>query len=222
MKLITALNDPALIRAFAHPLRARIFGTLAERRASPKELADEYGVPLANIAYHVRVLLDLKLISLVKKTPRRGAIEHHYEAVRGTEVSDSAWAMTPGLIKDKMTAAWVDEVGRTISGAAETGGFSQGDIHMTRTRLVLDEQAWTELSESMAKVLERAEELQAEAAKRQRETDHEDERRACMVMMLFEEAPALPATAAQVNNSKPARKTSKAPARRRTPSRASR
>jgi len=33
------------------------------------------------VSYHVRTLAQLELIKLVKKTPRRGAIEHHYEAV---------------------------------------------------------------------------------------------------------------------------------------------
>jgi DNA-binding transcriptional ArsR family regulator len=221
MTLITALNDPALIRAFAHPLRAQIFGTLGERRASPKELADEYGVPLANIAYHVRVLLDLKLIRLVKKTPRRGAIEHHYEAVRRMEVSDSAWAATPGLVKDKMVAAYIEEIGRSVASGAMTGGFSRDNAHMTRTRLVLDEEAWAELSELMMGVLRRADELTEDTKKRQREADHENEQRASLVMMLFEEVPAVPAPA-DAARSKPGRPARKTAASGRTRSRASR
>ena len=81
MRSITAINEPRVAKALSHPLRAQILGILEERRASPRELSEELGAPLGNVSYHVRALLHLKLIKLVKKTPRRGAIEHHYRAL---------------------------------------------------------------------------------------------------------------------------------------------
>jgi predicted transcriptional regulator len=53
---------------------------LREHEASPRELADELDAPLGVTAYHVRRLVDLGLISLVRETRRRGSIEHHYLA----------------------------------------------------------------------------------------------------------------------------------------------
>jgi DNA-binding transcriptional ArsR family regulator len=200
LTVFTPLNDPGLVRAIAHPLRARILGILQERRASPKELAAELGLPLANVAYHVRILSDLKLIRLVKKTPRRGAIEHHYEAVSGAEVNDSAWGATPQVVRDKLLSAALDEVGRTVGDAAATGGFDRRDTHLTRTRLVLDDQAWGELGELMMDVLHRADELQRQAAERLKANDHDGEHRANLVMMLFEGSPSVPATAAGAEN----------------------
>jgi hypothetical protein len=44
-------------------------------------LATELGVPLGNVAYHVRRLDELDLIKLVKVTRARGALEHHYTAI---------------------------------------------------------------------------------------------------------------------------------------------
>ncbi|MDQ4049069.1 MAG: helix-turn-helix domain-containing protein, partial [Actinomycetota bacterium] len=88
---------PALIRALGHPLRAQILGVLQERRASPRQLADEFAAPLGNVSYHVRVLADLKLIRLVKETPRRGAIEHYYEAAAAAKISGELWAKVPAI-----------------------------------------------------------------------------------------------------------------------------
>ena len=42
--------------------------------------ADKLAEPLGNVSYHVRTLADLGLIELVRKVPRRGAIEHYYRA----------------------------------------------------------------------------------------------------------------------------------------------
>jgi DNA-binding transcriptional ArsR family regulator len=98
-------------RALSHPLRARILNEKAGEgvRFSPGELAKEWDEPLANIAYHVRALLDLKLIKLVKKTQRRGAIEHHYEVVRENVAQARGDVLTPdeasliiGICRDGM------------------------------------------------------------------------------------------------------------------------
>jgi DNA-binding transcriptional ArsR family regulator len=222
LTVFTPLNDPGLVRAIAHPLRARILGILQERRASPKELAAEFGMPLANVAYHVRILSDLKLIRLVKKTPRRGAIEHHYEAIAGAEVNDSAWGATPSVVRDKLLSAALDEVGRTVSDAAASGGFARTDTHLTRTRLVLDDQGWRELGQMLMDVLHRADELQRASAERLKEADHDGEHRSNLVMMLFEGSAAVPAspeaamaTAGHGSHKAPARQA----ARRRAASR---
>jgi DNA-binding transcriptional ArsR family regulator len=179
-------------------LRARILGLLQERRASPKELAGELGLPLANVAYHVRILSDLKLIRLVKKTPRRGAIEHHYEAVGSTRINDSAWGATPAVVRDKLLSAALSEVAHSVDDAAQTGGFDRSDAHLTRTLLTLDREAWGELSEMMMTLLRRADELQRDSAERLKKAheagDDDGELKAALVMMLFESAPGVPSS----------------------------
>lgn len=71
-----------MVKAIAHPLRLEILRALGER-ASPTELSRRLGEPLGTISYHVRVLADLGLLRLVEQAPRRGAIEHYYEAAPG-------------------------------------------------------------------------------------------------------------------------------------------
>ena len=67
-------------KAVGHPLRARILEALAGEPRSPNELAVEFGEPLGNVSYHVTVLRDLAMIELVDTAPRRGAVEHYYQA----------------------------------------------------------------------------------------------------------------------------------------------
>ena len=165
---------------------------LLEREASPKELADEFGIPLANVAYHIQVLRKLKLIRLVRKTPRRGAVEHHYKADQAAHVSDSVWGDTPGVVKETMVSAALDQIGHDVGDAAATGGFDQEDMHLSRLRLVLDQQAWDEMAGLLEHALNRGYELEKEAAQRLKKNEHEGERRAGVVMMLFDSLPSVP------------------------------
>lgn len=187
---------------------------LLEREASPKELAAEFEIPLANVAYHIQVLRKLKLIRLVKKTPRRGAVEHHYKADKGAYIDDSVWGETPGVVKETMVASALAEVGRDVSDAAAMGGFEAEDMHFSRSRLVLDEKAWAELSALLEHALHRGHELEQEAAERLRKANHEGERRAGLVMMMFDSMPGVPGADA-AKQAHPSKTGSKAPARSR-------
>jgi DNA-binding transcriptional ArsR family regulator len=186
------LQNPALTRGLAHPLRTRMLSILLEREASPKELAEEFGIPLANVAYHIQVLKKLKLIRLVRKTPRRGAVEHHYRADQAAHVENAVWAEIPSLVKEGLIAGGLNNIAHDVSDAAATGGFEHEDSHLSRQRLVLDQQAWDELGELLEHALNRGYELEKEAAERLKENDHEGERRAGVVMLLYETLPSVP------------------------------
>src|SRR3954451_17998061 len=87
--------DPAIVKALAHPLRMRVLSRLNEVVASPKELAEEFGVSLPMLSYHFRVLNDVGAIELVSETPVRGAVEHHYRATTRAFFSDADWEKLP-------------------------------------------------------------------------------------------------------------------------------
>jgi DNA-binding transcriptional ArsR family regulator len=186
---------------------------LLEREASPKELAAEFEIPLANVAYHIQVLRKLKLIRLVRKTPRRGAVEHHYRADQAAHIDNAAWGQTPSLVKESMIAAALQEVGREVSDAAATGGFEHEDVHLSLQKLVLDQQAWDELAKLLESALNRGYELEKEAAKRLKKAGHEGERKTGVAMLLFETLPAIPG--ADAAKSHPGQSGTKAPAKRR-------
>jgi DNA-binding transcriptional ArsR family regulator len=72
--------EHVIAHALSHPLRARALAILAERTATPKDLAQELGAPLPHISYHIRTLAELGVIQLDHTTAHRGAIAHHYRA----------------------------------------------------------------------------------------------------------------------------------------------
>lgn len=190
MKPYSDINDPRLIKALAHPLRVRILSILETRDiASPNEMADELSVSLGVMSYHVRRLHALGFLELVKRTPRRGAIEHHYRAKARPHVTDQGWAETPSIVKRAMVGASLQQITGFINAAAAQGGFDRGDAHLSRTVVALDDQGWRALAAEMARLMERVDELQEESLERVKASgDHAEAaiKRSAAVMMLFE------------------------------------
>lgn len=94
-------NDAAL-RAVSHPLRRAVMRRLetnANGGLSPSEMAKELDAPLSLLSYHVRVLAETGVLKLVKTTPRRGAVEHHYK--RAGNAVDKTAAKVLDLINGK-------------------------------------------------------------------------------------------------------------------------
>jgi DNA-binding transcriptional ArsR family regulator len=190
--LYRKLENPALVQALSHPMRGKILSVLEGQEASPKELAEHLNSPLPNVAYHVQVLRKLKLIRLVRKAPRRGAVEHYYKADYAVQIDDEAWSKTPGLIKERTVAGLLEEIGSDATDAATIGGFDHADAHLSRSRLVLDEDGWKALAAKLKDVLDWGYELEKECAARLKRSNHENERRTGLVMMLFESMPRVP------------------------------
>jgi DNA-binding transcriptional ArsR family regulator len=184
MKPQSDISDPRIIKALTHPLRIQILAALDERTASPSELADELGAPLGNVSYHVRQLAGLGLIKLVKRTPRRGAIEHHYKAVGRPQISDDAWAGTSATVKDAVVGAALGDLGKAVTSAAAAGGFSRPDAHLTRTQVTLDERGWKDLDNELNATLARVQRIADASAKRLAKAG-EGEQAATVAMMLF-------------------------------------
>ena len=185
MKPQSDISDPRIIKALTHPLRIQILAALDERTASPSELADELDAPLGNVSYHVRQLAGLGLIKLVKRTPRRGAIEHHYKAVGRPQITDDAWAGTPATVKDAVVGAALGDVGNAVTSAAAAGGFSRPDAHLTRTQVSVDEKGWKDLDKELNATLARVQKIADDSAKRLAKAGQDGEQAATVVMMLF-------------------------------------
>ena len=154
-------------KALSHPLRMRALTVLNQRVASPSELAEELGEPLGSVAYHVRMLLDLGFIELVKTTPRRGAVEHHYRATERAWLDKSQWRQIPASLRRELSEAVLTEIWKDTVAAAEAGTLEESETgHLSRTPLILDEPGWAELAELLDDLLERALTIQAEATAR--------------------------------------------------------
>ncbi len=188
---MTNIDDPRYVKALAHPLRIRILAMLAERRASPTQLAHTLDLPVGTVAYHVRTLRNLGVIELVGTRPVRGTVEHFYAAPRPPRFSDEAWGRLDHVGKQRMLSAMLAQIGDYVNGSAAAGGFDRSDAHFSRTSLTLDEKGFQQLAAAMTKWLAEADRIQATAQKRieRAKTVEEDLVQTGLVMLGFEAVP---------------------------------
>ena len=159
--------DRDLVKAIGHPVRMRLLARLNERVASPVELARELGESVQLVSYHVRILRELEFVELVSTTPRRGAVEHHYRATRRAFVSDADYAAMPKDVRAELAGVALERILGQAVEAHAAGVFADSvDSNLSAGDFILDEQAWRQLTEKVAEVVEYAMELQAEAAPR--------------------------------------------------------
>lgn len=190
MKPITDIDDPRYVKALAHPLRIRILAMLADRVASPVQLAAQLDATLGTVAYHVRTLHSLGLVELVDTRQRRGATEHYYRAREHPRFPDDAWSGLAPVAKQRMLSAMLQQIGQYVTSSAAAGGFDDADAHMTRVSLRLDDRGFKQLAAASRKWLREAERIEEAAAARLdrcSDADGPDEAvEAGLVVMVFE------------------------------------
>jgi DNA-binding transcriptional ArsR family regulator len=161
------LIDARLAKALAHPLRVRLLAALNEGVASPNQLSEQVEEPLQNVSYHVRVLLSLGCIELVRTAQRRGAIEHFYRAVMRPFFSDADWEQLPTSARHSISDVVLQLVWDDAARALKAGTFDdREDRHLTRTPLLVDETGWEEMNRLLKELQERAFDIQAGSAER--------------------------------------------------------
>jgi DNA-binding transcriptional ArsR family regulator len=158
--------DQRIMKALSHPLRVRMLTLLNQKVSSPSELADELGEPLGNVSYHMRFLADLKMVKLVRTEPRRGAVEHYYQALEPPQVSGDDWAQLPASLRRTLSDGVLGQIAKDLGGAAKSGGFDRENVHVSRHAMVLDQEGWDELSALLARVQQQAKAIQDRSAKR--------------------------------------------------------
>jgi DNA-binding transcriptional ArsR family regulator len=159
--------DRRLAKALSHPLRAHVLTILNERVASPNQIANELEEPLGNVSYHVKTLAEMGCIELVNTEPRRGAIEHFYRAVVRPFFSDKDWKRLPPSARQGISDATLQLIWEDTSEALTAGTFDRRtDRHLSRSRLVLDEQGWKEVNKLLLDTMNRVGEIETASAKR--------------------------------------------------------
>jgi DNA-binding transcriptional ArsR family regulator len=186
MKPYADITDTETVKALSHPLRVQILRLLEEKDASPVEIATELGLPVNRVSYHMRQLARFDLIKLVKTTPRRGAVEHHYRLQARPRISDKAWGQVPEIVKQALTGAAVEQILEHVHDSAAKGGFDRADAHLSRADVVLDERGWKEIAKELSTMLDRVQKIQAASTERLKKANHEGQVRGTVVMALLE------------------------------------
>jgi predicted ArsR family transcriptional regulator len=156
----------ALAQAIGHPMRRRIITALnsPDREWSANGLAEEWGEPVGNVAYHCRELKDLGWVEVRRTAQKRGATEHFYGPTARTMAWGEEWKQVPDAAKRHLAAfalrLGVESVGATI----DAGVFnSRDDSVLAQDTAMVDEQGAKEAMaivkhavEALMKVEERA------------------------------------------------------------------
>ena len=187
MKRITSVDDPRYVKAMRHPLRVRILAILDERTASPNEMSGWLGATVGVVAYHVRALEQVGLIELVRETPVRGAVEHHYRATERPTVTAGDWAQAPPVARQAMLGSSLEVIAAYCKASAAAGGFDRADAQLRRAQLRLDARGFAQLSRACDRLLQQAEKIEASAATRIAKDPHADDVvDAALGLLLFE------------------------------------
>lgn len=153
--------------AMSHPLRADVMRVLSERTASPKEIADELGEPIPNVSHHAKRLVQLGCAELVDKRQVRGAIEHFYRATERPLIDTEEWDDLHPLIAEKLVCDFMQSGIDDFVASAKAGMVgSDNRFHLTRTRLVLDDEGMEEALEIQERARLELMEAQARSASR--------------------------------------------------------
>jgi len=155
------------IKAMSHPLRASILRILADRTASPAEMARELDEELSNVSYHTKQLVEFECAELVSTRPVRGALEHFYRATERHLIDTEEWdeldpVVTEDLIcevQQKMLDDFVASMRANLLGADK-------NFHLTRSPLVLDAEGLQEALEAHERARLELEEIAARSAAR--------------------------------------------------------
>jgi DNA-binding transcriptional ArsR family regulator len=162
-----ASMEMTLAAIVAHPTRARSFLILAERTASPVEIAKEIGKDVGHVGYHVRKLQQLDLIELVDERPVRGAVEHFYRAIERPVVDEEEFAAQSLEEREVFTRAILQLHVADIARAMDEHTFdSRPSRVIVRMPMLVDEEGFAELADAHAELYERTLDIQAKSAER--------------------------------------------------------
>jgi DNA-binding transcriptional ArsR family regulator len=167
------VSNAALGAIVAHPLRCRLLAILADRVASPNEIARELGMPVGDVSYHVRTLREAGAIELVEERPVRGSTEHFYRATsaRGPLLTDDDYEHMTADERGDFARHAFQLAAADASVSLESRKFGERhDHHITRVPFAIDEKGWRELGELFRDTLARVLEIQSDSDARMAET----------------------------------------------------
>jgi DNA-binding transcriptional ArsR family regulator len=180
--------ETTLATIVAHPTRVRAFSILAERTASPVEIAQEIGKDVGHVGYHVRKLQELNLIELVDERPVRGAVEHFYRAIARPVINEKEFAAQTMEEREAFTRYLLQLHVADLSRAMDEHTIdARTNRWVMRLPMVVDEEGFEDLAALHAELYDRTLDIQARSDGRRAGT--EDKGISTMSATMFFETP---------------------------------
>lgn len=145
-----------------------------ERRCSATDIADETGIDVKRLSYHMRELATLGFIEQVDERPVRGSLEKIYAPVKALEAWELEYKAMPPALR-QVLAASVLSYGVTALGAAiDKGTFAtRADSVLGQDTFSTDEQGAKEALTIIDDTLKALVEVRERAKTRLAETGEE-------------------------------------------------
>jgi DNA-binding transcriptional ArsR family regulator len=164
--------DEQLALVVSSDITIKVFVVLAERAASPKEIADILGEKVPTVSHHVKKLERLGLIELLEEKEIRGAVQHIYRAIMRPIVSEKEWKQL-GIEERQRYSIWIVQL--ILVDAARSFEANLFDArtnnHLSRTPLLVDEEGLEEVAAIQARALNEIIEVEAHSATRRIESE---------------------------------------------------
>lgn len=122
----------AMAIALSHPLRVRILFAMnsPERRCSATDIADETGVDVKRLSYHMRELATLGFVKQVDERQVRGSLEKIYAPSRPPEAWYVEYSSMPPAFKQILAASALKLGVYALGAAINEGTFDARDDSM--------------------------------------------------------------------------------------------
>ncbi|MGH2975832.1 MAG: ArsR family transcriptional regulator [Solirubrobacterales bacterium] len=137
----------------------KAFTILAERPASPKEIAPLMDLTISAVSYHVKKLVGMGIVELVEKRDVGGRFQNTYRAVVRPFVGNEEWEKL-GPAERRRISIWIFQL--ILADAARSFDAALFDArpnnHLSRIATVVDQQGFDEVAEiqdrALAEILE--------------------------------------------------------------------
>ncbi|MFC8075684.1 ArsR/SmtB family transcription factor [Streptomyces sp. NPDC057307] len=140
---VLEISAPEQFAALAHPLRQRLLFALGHRPATSSQLAAQLDAKKGNVAHHLKVLREAGLVHVTETRQVRGGTEqYHQRTARHLVVAEPQAAGTAAM----------------LAAVAQELDLSPAETHLTLRHLRLSPSKARELGETLAQLVDEAEE----------------------------------------------------------------
>lgn len=163
----------AMAVAMSHPLRERILYAMhsPERRCSATDIAEETGIDVKRLSYHMRELATLGFIVQVAERPVRGSLEKIYEPAKKLEAWELEYSSMPSALKRTLAATALKTGVHSLGAAIDSGRFdAREDSMLGQDTFWADERAAQESMVALEEALKKLLEIREKAKARLEET----------------------------------------------------
>jgi predicted ArsR family transcriptional regulator len=132
----------AMAVALSHPLRVRILYAMhsPERRCSVTDIAEETGIDVKRLSYHMRELAAMGFVEQVDERPVRGSLEKIYAPAKRLEAWELEYSSMPPALKQILAATALKLGVEALGAAIDNGTFdARDDSILAQDTLRLDE-----------------------------------------------------------------------------------